>query len=65
MLASGGFEGNREMQAKYVGPKTHELQLIAPGLKDNRGQGLNMALEVGGDTAGSFDSIHSKPDVVI
>ncbi|KAJ5981170.1 hypothetical protein N7522_013985 [Penicillium canescens] len=73
MLASGGFEGNREMLAKYVGPKTHELQLIAPGLKYNRGQGLNMALEVGADTAGSFDGLHTelvdtratKPDAVI
>lgn len=73
MLASGGFEGNREMLAKYVGPRTHELQLIAPGLKYNRGQGLNMALDVGADTAGSFDGIHCemvdtraiKPDAVI
>ncbi|KAI9899829.1 hypothetical protein N3K66_004091 [Trichothecium roseum] len=73
MLASGGFEGNREMLAKYVGPKTHELDLIAPGLKYNRGQGLNMALSLGADTAGSFDGIHSelvdtratKPDAVI
>ncbi|KAI9930284.1 hypothetical protein ASPWEDRAFT_167952 [Aspergillus wentii DTO 134E9] len=73
MLASGGFEGNREMLAKYVGPKTHELQLIAPGLKYNRGQGLKMALDVGAETAGSFDGIHSelvdtratKPDAVI
>ncbi|KAL2008689.1 hypothetical protein VTN00DRAFT_6883 [Thermoascus crustaceus] len=73
MLACGGFEGNREMLAKYVGPKTHELPLIAPGLKYNKGAGLNMALEVGADTAGSFDGIHSelvdtratKPDAVI
>lgn len=73
MLASGGFEGNREMLAKYVGLGTHELQLIAPGLKYNRGQGLNMALDVGADTAGSFDGIHcemvdtraTKPDAVI
>lgn len=73
MLASGGFEGNREMLAKYVGPKTHELHLIAPGLKYNQGQGLNMALEVGAGTAGSFSGTHSelvdtratKPDAVI
>lgn len=73
MLACGGFEGNREMLAKYVGPKTHELPFIAPGLKYNKGAGLNMALEVGADTAGSFDGIHSelvdtratKPDAVI
>lgn len=73
MLASGGFEGNREMLAKYIGPKTHELQLIAPGLKYNRGQGLRMALDAGADVAGSFDGLHSelvdtratKPDAVI
>lgn len=46
---------------------------IAPGLKYNRGAGLNMALELGGGTAGSFDGIHcelvdtrpTKPDAVV
>lgn len=73
VLACGGFEGNREMLAKYVGRRTHELPLIAPGLKYNRGAGLNMALEVGAGTAGSFDGMHcelvhtraTKPDAVI
>ncbi|KAL5419667.1 hypothetical protein PMIN04_006843 [Paraphaeosphaeria minitans] len=57
VLACGGFEGNREMLAKYY----------------NRGAGLNMALEVGAGTAGSFDGMHcelvdtraTKPDAVI
>lgn len=73
VLACGGFEGNREMLARYVGNRTHELPLIAPGLKYNQGAGLNMALEVGAATAGSFDGIHcelvdtraTKPDAVI
>ena len=73
MLACGGFEGNREMLAKYVGNRTVDLPLIAPGLKYNKGAGLNMALEVGADTAGSFDGMHcelvdtraGKPDAVI
>ena len=73
VLACGGFEGNREMLAKYVGNRTHELPLIAPGLKYNKGAGLNMALELGAQTAGSFDGIHcelvdtraTKPDAVI
>jgi succinate dehydrogenase/fumarate reductase flavoprotein subunit len=72
-LACGGFEGNREMLAKYIGRRTHELPLIAPGLVYNRDAGLNMALEVGADTAGSFDGMHcelvdtraTKPDAVI
>lgn len=46
MLACGGFEGNKEMLARYVGPKTEKLELIAPGLVHNTGHGLQMALEV-------------------
>lgn len=73
VLACGGFEGNREMLARYVGRDTHKLPLIAPGLKYNRGAGLRMALEVGAGTAGSFDGMHcelvdtraTKPDAVI
>jgi len=61
------------MLAKYIGPRTHELPLIAPGIKYNQGAGLNMALEVGASTAGSFDGMHcelvdtraTKPDAVI
>lgn len=73
MLACGGFEGNREMLARYIGNRTHELPLIAPGLKYNKGAGIQMALQVGADTAGSFDGMHcelvdsraKKPDAVI
>jgi hypothetical protein len=61
------------MLAKYVGRRTHELPFIAPGLFYNRGEGLNMALGVGADTAGSFDGMHcelvdtraTKPDAII
>ena len=73
MLACGGFEGNREMLARYIGNRTHDLPLIAPGLVHNTGLGLQMALEVGAATAGSFDGMHcelvdrraGKPDAVI
>jgi tricarballylate dehydrogenase len=73
MLACGSFEGNQEMLAKYVGNRTVDLPLIAPGLKYNRGAGLNMALELGAGTAGSFDGMHcelvdtraTKPDAVV
>ena len=73
VLACGGFEGNQEMLARYIGRDSHKLPLIAPGLKYNRGAGLRMALEVGAGTAGSFDGMHcelvdtraNKPDAVI
>ncbi|KIX03028.1 uncharacterized protein Z518_06578 [Rhinocladiella mackenziei CBS 650.93] len=73
MLACGGFEGNREMLGRYVGPRTEHLELIAPGLKYNTGFGLKMGLEVGAATAGSMSGMHcelvdiraKKPDAVI
>ncbi|KAL3290752.1 succinate dehydrogenase fumarate flavoprotein subunit [Colletotrichum asianum] len=73
MLACGGFEANQEMLARYIGRDSHKLPLIAPGLKYNKGAGLRMCLEVGADTAGSFDGMHcelvdtraDKPDAVI
>lgn len=73
MLSCGGFEGNAEMMTKYVGRNAGSVPLIAPGLKYNKGAGLNMALEVGAGTAGSFDGSHAelvdtragKPDAVI
>jgi succinate dehydrogenase/fumarate reductase flavoprotein subunit len=73
VLACGGFEGNQEMLARYIGRDAHRLPLIAPGLKYNRGAGLKMCLEVGAGTAGSFDGMHcelvdtraNKPDAVI
>lgn len=59
--------------ARYVGPKTEQLELIAPGLKYNTGRGLQMALDVGAATAGSMSGMHcelvdkraTKPDAVI
>ncbi|KAL1873874.1 hypothetical protein Daus18300_003746 [Diaporthe australafricana] len=73
MLACGGFEGNKELLARYVGPRTEHLELIAPGLKYNTGRGLQMALDIGAATAGSMSGMHcelvdtraSKPDAVI
>lgn len=61
------------MLAKCINPRTHELPLIAPGLKYNQGTGLDRALEVRASTAGSFDGMHcelvdtraTKPDAVI
>jgi aspartate oxidase len=59
MLACGGFECNQEMLTKYVGNRTVDLPLIAPGLKYNREADLNMALELGAGTAGSVDGYSS------
>ncbi|MEV5838349.1 FAD-binding protein [Nocardia sp. NPDC052112] len=61
VLACGGFEGNYEVLTRYIGERACDLPLIAPGVANNRGDGLRMALELGADTAGQFDMIHAEP----
>jgi tricarballylate dehydrogenase len=61
VLACGGFEGSKEMLARYVGPRACDMPVIAPGLRNNCGDGIRMATAVGGDTAGQFDMFHGEP----
>ena len=73
VIACGGFEGNKEMLTQYLGARACDLPVIAPTVKNNRGDGIRMAMEIGADTAGQFDMFHgepvdvrsSKPDAVI
>lgn len=61
VLACGGFEGNAEMLARYIGPRSVYLRPICKGANFNRGEGIQMALEVGAATAGDFGSYHAEP----
>jgi tricarballylate dehydrogenase len=61
VVACGGFEGNPELLTRYLGANACDLPVIAPTLRNNRGDGLRMALEVGADTAGQFDMFHGEP----
>ena len=73
VIACGGFEGNKEMLTQYLGERACDLPLVAPTLKNNTGDGLRMAMEIGAATAGQFDMFHgepmdarsSKPDAVV
>jgi tricarballylate dehydrogenase len=73
VLACGGFEGSKELLAEHLGPRGRELDIIAPTLINNRGDGLAMATAAGGAVAGQFDMFHgepvdtrsSKPDAVL
>ncbi|MBB5164029.1 FAD-dependent oxidoreductase [Mycobacterium sp. AZCC_0083] len=60
VLASGGFEANPEMLARYI-PNAHSLKLVSPGTQANKGEGIRMAIEVGADTSGQFDRTHMEP----
>jgi succinate dehydrogenase/fumarate reductase flavoprotein subunit len=61
VLACGGFEGNPEMLTQYLGPLACDLPVIAPGPRNNKGDGIRMAMEIGAGTAGQFDMFHGEP----
>jgi tricarballylate dehydrogenase len=61
VLACGGFEGNPEMLARYIGPRAVFLRPICKGANFNRGDGIQMALDVGAATSGDFGSYHAEP----
>ncbi|MCA8929475.1 MAG: FAD-dependent oxidoreductase [Alphaproteobacteria bacterium] len=61
VLASGGFEGNAEMLARYCGPTAQWIRPIAKGGYFNRGEGIRMALDLGAAPGGDFGSFHAQP----
>ncbi len=61
VLACGGFEGNAEMLARYLGPRAVNLRPVARGGHYNKGEGIRMALDVGAAPNGDFGSYHAEP----
>jgi tricarballylate dehydrogenase len=49
------------MLTQYVGERACDMPVIAPGPRNNKGDGIRMAIEVGADTAGQFDMFHGEP----
>ena len=61
VLACGGFEGNGEMLTRYIGPRSVYLRPICKGANFNRGEGIQMAIDIGAATSGDFGSYHAEP----
>ena len=59
ILASGGFEANEEMRAKYIGPDWSKAKVR--GTPMNTGDGLVMALQAGAQEYGLFGGCHATP----
>jgi len=57
VLASGGFEANEEMRARYLGPGW-ELAKVR-GTRYNTGDGINMALQIGAQSHGHWSGCHA------
>lgn len=61
VLGSGGYEGNAEMLARYVGPRALHIRPVARGGYYNKGEGIRMALDIGAAPCGDFASYHAEP----
>jgi len=61
ILASGGFQGNQEMLAQYLGPQSRYLRPVARGGYYDRGEGIRMALDIGAAPAGDYTRFHAEP----
>lgn len=61
VLACGGFEGNAEMQARYYGESALHVRPICLGGYYNKGEGIQMALNIGAAPCGNFGMFHAEP----
>lgn len=61
ILGSGGFEGNPEMMARYLGPQALYLRPIARGGYYNKGECIEAALGLGAAPCGDFSGFHAEP----
>jgi tricarballylate dehydrogenase len=61
VLGCGGFEGNPEMQTRYIGPRSLYLRPVCRGAYFNKGEGIRMALDVGAAPSGDYGSYHAEP----
>ncbi len=61
VLACGGFQGNPEMVAHYLGTQGRFLRPVARGGYYNKGEGIRMALDIGAAPAGDYSDIHTQP----
>ncbi|HAA92518.1 MAG TPA: tricarballylate dehydrogenase, partial [Rhodospirillaceae bacterium] len=57
VLASGGFQANREMRTKYLGPGFDSAKVR--GTRYNTGDGINMALDIGAQSYGQWSGCHA------
>ncbi len=57
VLASGGFESNSEMRARYLGPGWEMAKVR--GIPYNTGEGIRMALDIGAQSYGHWSGCHA------
>jgi len=61
VLGCGGFEGNPEMQTRYMGRRSLYLRPVCRGGYYNKGEGIQMALAIGAAPCGDYGSYLAEP----
>jgi tricarballylate dehydrogenase len=61
ILATGGFQGDRDMMRAHFGPGGENIKLISPGTHHNSGDGIRMAIAQGARISGDWNGIHAEP----
>lgn len=59
VLGCGGFESNKELREKYLGPDWGNAKVR--GTRHNMGKGIEMAQQLGADLSGNFSGCHAVP----
>jgi tricarballylate dehydrogenase len=61
ILATGGFQADRDMMRRHFGPAGGNVRLIAPCAHHNTGDGIRMAMEHGARISGDWNGMHAEP----
>src|SRR6266446_545036 len=61
ILATGGFQANRDMMQRHFGPAGQNVRLLAPCAHHNTGDGIRMGLEHGARISGDWNGMHAEP----
>lgn len=61
ILATGGFQANRDMMLRHFGPAGPNVRLLAPRAHHNTGDGIRMAMEHGARISGDWNGMHAEP----
>jgi tricarballylate dehydrogenase len=61
VLASGGFQADREMMRTHFGPGGETMRLISPGTRFNAGDGIRIGIAQGALTSGDWNGMHAEP----
>jgi len=61
IVASGGFEGDRDRLAQHMGEHARAMKPIAPGGQFNTGDVIDLVVGLGGATSGEWSNFHGEP----